>query len=131
VRESSDTPLAEWTTLRLGGPARRFVEVDSGAELCDVVSDADRAGEPVLLLAGGSNLVIADEGWPGTVVAVGSRGIEEHREGSGAKLTVAAGEPWERVVEHCVERGLIGVECLAGIPGSTGATPIQNVGAYG
>jgi UDP-N-acetylmuramate dehydrogenase len=116
--------LARLTTLRLGGPARRLVEARSEDELVAAVRAAE---PPVLVLAGGSNLVVADAGVPGTVVRVLSRGIER----AGDRLVVAAGEPWDAVVEHCVAERLQGFECLSGIPGSTGATPIQNVGAYG
>ncbi|MGH2969383.1 MAG: UDP-N-acetylmuramate dehydrogenase, partial [Solirubrobacteraceae bacterium] len=116
--------LAPLTTLRLGGPAARMVEAHTEAELVEAVRSAP---EPVLVLAGGSNLVIADEGFPGTVVRVLTRGVER----DGARLTAQAGEPWDELVAACVAGGLQGFECLAGIPGSTGATPIQNVGAYG
>jgi UDP-N-acetylmuramate dehydrogenase len=119
--------LADHTTLRLGGPARRLVRAETEDELIGLVRDADAAGEPVLVLAGGSNVVVADAGFPGTVVRVETRGIEQ----DGGNLRVAAGEPWDPFVEYCVARGLAGVECLSGIPGSVGATPIQNVGAYG
>jgi UDP-N-acetylmuramate dehydrogenase len=115
-------PLADLTTLRLGGPADRLVEAGTEAELVEAV----RAGA-ALVLAGGSNVVIADEGVPGTVVLVRTRGIER----DGEHLTVAAGEDWDPVVARCVAEGLQGFECLSGIPGSAGATPIQNVGAYG
>ncbi len=116
--------LSALTTLRLGGPAGRLVEARSEAELVDLV----RAGGPdLLVLGGGSNVVIADTGWPGTVIHVVTRGIG--REGD--VLTAQAGEPWDPFVAACVEQGLAGVECLSGIPGSVGATPIQNVGAYG
>jgi UDP-N-acetylmuramate dehydrogenase len=122
--ERLSAPLAPLTTLRLGGPARRLVEARTEAEVVEAVMGA---GEPVLVLAGGSNVVIADEGFPGTVVHVLTRGVER----DGAALTVQAGEPWDGVVAACVAAGLAGFECLSGIPGSTGATPIQNVGAYG
>ena len=85
----------------------------------------------MLLLAGGSNLVIADDGWPGTVVRVLTRGVEERERDGRVELTAAAGEDWEPFVARCVAEGLAGVESLSGIPGSIGATPIQNVGAYG
>src|SRR3954453_1407609 len=114
--------LAALTTLRLGGPAERVVTAQTEEELIAAV----RAG-PALVLAGGSNVVIADEGVPGTVVLVRTRGLEW----DGEELVVAAGEPWDEVVAHSVANGLQGFECLSGIPGSTGATPIQNVGAYG
>ncbi len=116
--------LSDLTTLRLGGPARAYVEATDEASLVAAVRTAE---PPVLVLAGGSNLVVADAGFDGTVVAVRTRGIER----DGARLTVAAGEPWDALVAFCVEHDLAGVECLSGIPGSTGATPIQNVGAYG
>ncbi len=124
--------LAPLTTLRLGGPACRFVDAGSAAAVVDAVRRADAAGEPVLLLGGGSNVVIADEGWPGMAVRVGSRGQRTERRPDGSVLlTVEAGEDWDGVVAACVEDGLGGLECLSGIPGRTGATPVQNVGAYG
>lgn len=126
-----DVPLADLTTLRLGGPARDLITVSTTDELVTAVRDADAAGGDVLLLAGGSNLVVADAGFPGTVVHVATRGISAAPDGDSVLLTVAAGERWEDVVAHAVTDGLVGIECLAGIPGSTGATPIQNVGAYG
>lgn len=132
VTTESDVPLAPLTTLRLGGAARRLVEASTEADLVEAVISADRAGEPLLVLAGGSNVVIADEGWDGTVVRIATGGVElrEHPDGrTGAR--VAAGENWDALVERLVADGLAGAECLAGIPGSAGATPIQNVGAYG
>ncbi|GAB3272462.1 UDP-N-acetylmuramate dehydrogenase [Kineosporia babensis] len=125
--------LGELTTLRVGGPARRHVLASTADELVAAVRAADQAGEPVLLVGGGSNLVIGDAGFDGTVVQVASRGITVHSVDycGGAEITVEAGEPWDAVVEHAVGEGWIGVEALSGIPGSTGATPVQNVGAYG
>jgi UDP-N-acetylmuramate dehydrogenase len=127
--------LAELTTLRLGGPAGRLVEARTEAELVAAVREAPG---PLLVLAGGSNVVIGDEGFPGTVVHVATRGIERERSGDEApgrggseRIVVQAGEPWEPLVELCVREERQGFECLSGIPGSTGATPIQNVGAYG
>jgi UDP-N-acetylmuramate dehydrogenase len=124
--------LAPLTTLRLGGPARRLVEATSAEAVVQAVRDADTAGEPLLLLGGGSNVVIADEGWPGTVVHVATTGraVERRPDGS-VLLTVEAGTDWDEVVAACVADGLGGLECLSGIPGRTGATPVQNVGAYG
>jgi UDP-N-acetylmuramate dehydrogenase len=119
--------LADFTTLRLGGPAGRLVEAADEAAIVDAVRAADADGTPLLVLAGGSNLVVADTGFPGTVLRIASRGVAEE----GDRLTVAAGEPWDPFVARCVAAGRAGVECLAGIPGSVGATPIQNVGAYG
>ena len=115
-------PLSDFTTLRLGGPAGRLVEARTDAELIAAAGDAD-----ALLLAGGSNVVIGDAGVPGTVVRILTRGVA--REGD--VLHVAAGEGWDELVAHAVAEGLAGIECLSGIPGSVGATPIQNVGAYG
>jgi UDP-N-acetylmuramate dehydrogenase len=114
--------LAALTTLRLGGCAERVITAETTDELVAAVRD-----RPTLLLAGGSNVVLADDDVPGTVVLVRTRGIAR----DGDRLTVAAGENWDDVVAYAVEHGLAGLECLAGIPGSTGATPIQNVGAYG
>jgi UDP-N-acetylmuramate dehydrogenase len=142
VREQA--ALADYTTLRLGGPARRLVEAATEAETVAEVRAADERGEPLLVLGGGSNLVVADEGFPGTVVHVATRGVHHRIAGHGAggsgsegngedpvELTVAAGEDWDAVVAGCVGEGLAGMECLSGIPGRAGATPIQNVGAYG
>ena len=128
----TDVPLAPMTTLRLGGRADRLVNADSADRLVELVRAADAEGEPLLILAGGSNVVIADAGFRGTVVEVISRGISERVTEDGlVELTVQAGEPWDGLVAHAVDRDLAGIECLSGIPGSTGATPIQNVGAYG
>ncbi len=125
--------LAGLTTIGVGGPARRFVRAGTEAELAAAVRDADQRAEPLLILGGGSNLVIADAGFPGTVVQVATRGIQHaaQPEAGAVRLTVAAGEDWDGVVASCVAAGLAGLECLSGIPGLTGATPIQNVGAYG
>jgi UDP-N-acetylmuramate dehydrogenase len=119
--------LADHTTIGLGGPAGRFVRAATETELIEAIRAADDSGEPVLVLGGGSNLVVADEGFPGTVVQVATRGF---RQAEGL-VTVAAGESWDAVVARTVARGLAGLECLSGIPGLAGATPIQNVGAYG
>ncbi|WP_406319113.1 UDP-N-acetylmuramate dehydrogenase [Streptosporangium sp. NBC_01639] len=119
--------LAPYTTLGLGGPARAFVTATSAEEIVELVGAADRAGEPVLVLGGGSNLVVADEGFDGLVVRVASRGIEF----AGDRVTVQAGEDWDGLVARMVAEGRSGIECLSGIPGLVGSTPIQNVGAYG
>jgi UDP-N-acetylmuramate dehydrogenase len=124
--------LARHTTLRLGGPAAHYVEATTEAELVEAVRAADEAGEPVLVLAGGSNLVVADEGFPGTVVKIATRGVDVDQDDcSGATVRVAAGEVWDTLVARAVGEGWVGIEALSGIPGSVGATPIQNVGAYG
>jgi UDP-N-acetylmuramate dehydrogenase len=129
----TDVAFAELTSLRLGGPARRLVEVTSEPDLVDAVRTADDAGEPLLVLAGGSNLVVADDGFDGTVVHITTRGVrvQSADAGSGATVTVAAGEPWDDVVARAIAESWTGIEALSGIPGSAGATPIQNVGAYG
>lgn len=124
--------LADHTTLRVGGPARRFEVATTERDLIDVVSDCDARGEPVLVLGGGSNLLVADEGFPGTVVRVATTGLDaDVSTCGGAAVRVAAGETWDDVVAHAVTQEWSGVEMLSGIPGSVGATPIQNVGAYG
>jgi UDP-N-acetylmuramate dehydrogenase len=126
------TALGPLTTLRIGGPARRVLAADDEQTMVAAVADADAAGEPVLVLAGGSNVVIGDAGFPGLVVRVAGRGIAwGPRVGGGVTVTIQAGEPWDGVVAQAVADGLAGIECLSGIPGSAGATPIQNVGAYG
>ncbi|MEA2435501.1 MAG: UDP-N-acetylmuramate dehydrogenase, partial [Thermoleophilaceae bacterium] len=122
------TDLAPFTTLRVGGPARRIVEARTEDDAIAAVREADAAGEPLLVLAGGSNVVIADEGFPGTVVRLLTRGVERRDD---TLLEVQAGEPWDPLVEAAAAEGLAGIECLSGIPGTVGATPIQNVGAYG
>ena len=124
-------PLAELTTLRLGGPARTLVEASSAAELVDAVRGADERGEPMLLVGGGSNLLVGDGGWPGTVVLVRSRGVAVEADGDVRTVTVAAGESWDDLVARAVGEGWAGIEALSGIPGLVGATPVQNVGAYG
>ena len=128
--------LRDHTTLRLGGPARTWVRATTETDLVDAVRRADEAGEPVLVLAGGSNLVVADEGFDGTVVEVATSGLRADHEGDdatcgGVVVTVAAGETWDPFVATAVARRWVGVEALSGIPGSVGATPIQNVGDYG
>lgn len=124
--------LAELTTLRLGGPARTLIEVTTEADLLDAVRVADEAGDPVLLVGGGSNLVVADSGFDGTVIVIRTTGVEASDDACGGMgVTVQAGENWDDFVTRAVDSGWLGVEALAGIPGSVGATPIQNVGAYG
>ena len=134
ARAGEGVRLAGYTTLLLGGPAGRFVEAPNERDVVDAVRGADAAGEPVLILGRGSNLVVADAGFPGTVVRIATCGVEvqwdQHDRGA-ALLRAAAGEDWDKIVARCVADGLAGVECLAGIPGLAGATPIQNVGAYG
>ncbi|BCL14197.1 UDP-N-acetylmuramate dehydrogenase [Micromonospora sagamiensis] len=129
---ADDRSLARYTTLRLGGAADRLVTAASAEEIVQRVQEARRRDEPVLLLAGGSNVVIGDVGFAGTVVLVRSRGFRVVAEDADTvTVRVSAGEPWDDLVATTVANGWSGVECLSGIPGSAGATPIQNVGAYG
>jgi UDP-N-acetylmuramate dehydrogenase len=123
--------LSGYTTLQLGGPVARFVDADTPDEIVAAVRGADLASEPVLVLGGGSNLVVADTGFAGTVIRVASSGVTVVDGDDGVRVTVAAGENWGQLVDWAVAEKLSGLECLAGIPGLAGATPIQNVGAYG
>lgn len=128
----SAVPLSGYTTLRLGGPAARFVAPPTAEEVAAAVRSADRSAEPVLVLGGGSNLVVDDAGFDGTVVQVANLGSKiDCVEAGRIQLTVEAGEDWDSVVAGTVDAGLGGLECLSGIPGLVGATPVQNVGAYG
>lgn len=134
---SADTPLAELTTMRVGGPAKRFVVARDRDEIIAAANELWADGEDWLLLGGGSNTVVSDDGYPGTVLLVRSSGVEliegpalsdpEAR----ARVRVQAGHDWDALVEHCVNTGLSGIEALSGIPGLAGAAPVQNIGAYG
>ena len=127
-----DVPLANLTTLRVGGPARRLLAVSSEPELIDCIRDLDAREEPVLIMGGGSNLLVADAGFDGTVVKIETRGVQaDVSECSGAILSVAAGENWDALVMRTLEEEFVGLEAMSGIPGLVGATPMQNVGAYG
>ncbi len=129
---SAGVRLAPYTTLRLGGPAAAFAEAGSAEQLVSLVAEADRAGEPVLVLGGGSNLVVSDAGFDGLVVRVVSSGVSVEADGDDrVRVTVQAGEDWDGLVSRCVAEGWAGVECMSGVPGLVGSTPIQNVGAYG
>lgn len=130
---AADVSLASLTTLELGGPARWVFTPENEAEVAEIHAWARREGCPLFVLGGGSNVVVADAGFGGAVVrGARLRGIHlEERAGEEVWVTAAAGEPWDDLVTLCVQRGLAGIECLAGIPGLVGATPIQNVGAYG
>jgi len=131
VMTTEQVRLAEYTTLRLGGPAARFVSAASEDELIATVRAADAEAEPVLVLGGGSNLVVADEGFPGLVVLASARGADFATAGDAVEVTAQAGQDWDEFVQDCLGQGLSGVECLSGIPGRAGATPIQHVNAYG
>ncbi|QCB48927.1 UDP-N-acetylmuramate dehydrogenase [Rhodococcus sp. PAMC28707] len=121
------TAISELTTMRVGGPAREFAVAASSDELVALVQDADASGTPVLLVGGGSNLVVGDDGFDGLVVKVETSGMRI----DGESLWVAAGTSWDSVVAASLDEGLAGLEALSGIPGLSGATPVQNVGAYG
>jgi UDP-N-acetylmuramate dehydrogenase len=126
--------LSDYTTLGLGGPAKLFVSASEERVLTAAVRSADAAREPVLIIGGGSNLVIADAGFDGTVLHVNTRGVSYAPARDGADsvdVTVAAGEDWDDVVAATIAERLAGLECLSGIPGRAGGTPVQNVGAYG
>ncbi|MEJ5944325.1 UDP-N-acetylmuramate dehydrogenase [Pseudokineococcus basanitobsidens] len=126
-------PLADRTTLRVGGRPAAEVVVTSADELVEAVRSADDEGRPVLLVAGGSNLLVGDEDLPHTAVVVAGRGVRREPVDAcgGVWVTAQAGHPWEELVAEATESGWLGLEALSGIPGSTGATPVQNVGAYG
>ncbi len=128
VRENE--PLSRWTTLGVGGDAARFVTCETDAEICEEIAHADADRTPVLVLGGGSNLVVGAR-FAGSVLHVATRGVTISADGERALAVVAAGESWDGFVERAVAEGLAGVECLSGVPGLVGATPIQNVGAYG
>jgi UDP-N-acetylmuramate dehydrogenase len=123
--------LSAYTTLRLGGPARRFAEPATEAGLIAAVRTADEQGDPLLVLGGGSNLVVADDGFDGTALRVATGGLTLLDRVEHTMVTAAAGENWDELTARCAAADLAGIECLAGIPGLVGATPIQNVGAYG
>ncbi|MEV0386238.1 UDP-N-acetylmuramate dehydrogenase [Nonomuraea sp. NPDC050643] len=123
--------LAPYTTLRLGGPAQDFAEATSAEQLVSLIAEADMKGLPTLVLGGGSNLVVADEGFDGLVIKVATEGVSVSRDGEEAVVTVEAGEDWDRLVVRAVAEGWSGIECISGVPGLVGSTPIQNVGAYG
>jgi len=133
--EQRDVALAGLTTLGVGGPARRLITPETRDELVAAALDAWADVDDWLLLGGGSNVVISDEGFDGTVLRVATRGIERLTDEPGSsrpvRLRVAAGEPWDAVVAHAVAHGWAGIEALSGIPGSAGAAPVQNIGAYG
>ena len=126
-------PLAPLTTFLIGGPARFFVEAKSVGEVQEAVTFANTKELPLFVLGGGSNLVVADAGWAGLVLKIAIPGIDRRPGDQNGKaiFDVGAGEPWDRFVSHAVAAQCAGVECLSGIPGSVGATPVQNVGAYG
>jgi len=128
---TENVPLAPMTTLKVGGPARFFIEANTVAEVTDAVAFSRSRNLPLFILGGGSNVVISDAGWPGLVLKIGVTGIN-HRHGRNEVVFEAgAGEDWDKFVALVVAHNCAGIECLSGIPGSVGGTPVQNVGAYG
>jgi UDP-N-acetylmuramate dehydrogenase len=123
--------LAPLTTFKIGGPARYFTNALAQRDLVDSIQFAKTKKLPIFVLGGGSNLLVSDAGFPGLVIKVGIAGVEWEPDGDRTLVRAGAGEEWDRLVESCVERGFSGIECLSGIPGSVGGTPVQNVGAYG
>jgi UDP-N-acetylmuramate dehydrogenase len=124
--------IKKYTTLRVGGPAKKLVHVATEEELVNAVMAADAAGEEVLIIGGGSNVLVGDEGFNGTVIRVETKGNSYHVDAcSGGMITVAAGEDWDGFVEWILSKGFAGLETMSGIPGTVGGAPIQNIGAYG
>ena len=121
-------PLAPYTTLGIGGPARYFAEAETEEHVAEALEFAGVRNLPVFILGGGSNIVASDSGFSGLVLHIALRGIKSRNDDV---ITAAAGEDWDSFVRICVERRLSGIECLSGIPGTVGGTPVQNVGAYG
>src|ERR1700741_3472618 len=131
MQVQQQVPLAPLTTFQVGGPARYFVEARTESDVCAAVTEAQSRGWPLFVLGGGSHLVISDAGWPGLVLKIAVTGIAERRDGARMLFEAAAGEDWDGFVAHTVARDCAGIECLSGIPGTVGGTPVQNVGAYG
>lgn len=125
-----NVPLAPLTTLGIGGKARFFMRVENPEEIAPAIRFAENRELPLFILGGGSNVLISDNGWPGLVLQIGISGIKHQHRGK-IWFEVGAGEDWDGFVAHCVSRNCAGIECLSGIPGSVGGTPVQNVGAYG
>jgi UDP-N-acetylmuramate dehydrogenase len=131
MQVQENVALAPFTTFKVGGPARYFMEAASYAEVTEALQFVRTNGLPLFVLGGGSNLVVMDSGWPGSVLKIAIPGIDERTENGKALFDVGAGVEWDKFVAQAVARGCSGVECLSGIPGSVGGTPVQNVGAYG
>lgn len=131
MKIQENTALAPLTTLRVGGPARYFAEAHREEEVCEAVDFARTRNLPLFIMGGGSNLLISDSGWPGLVLHVALGGLTSVAAGDAVLFTVGAGHGWDAFVALAVSQNCAGVECLSGIPGSVGGTPVQNVGAYG
>lgn len=123
--------LSDYTTIHLGGLAKKFVTISSVDELLAALTFAKESNLPVHILGGGSNTIFPDDGFKGLVIHIQIKGITEEQQGNVMKVRVGAGEEWDPFVAYAINRGLAGIECLSGIPGYVGATPMQNVGAYG
>lgn len=131
MQVSEHVPLAPYTTFGIGGPARWFIEASFEDEVLEAVHFSREQNERLFVLGGGSNLLVSDAGFPGVVLHIALRGVEQHISEDITKFSVAAGEDWNAFVNLAVKQNCGGIECLAGIPGSVGGTPVQNVGAYG
>jgi UDP-N-acetylmuramate dehydrogenase len=126
-----EVKLAPYTTFQIGGPARWFAEAGSEDDIAAGIAFARERKLPLFILGGGSNLLVSDAGFPGLVLRIALRGIASTQANGSSILSAAGGEDWDGLVAHAVAAGLAGVECLSGIPGTVGGTPVQNVGAYG
>jgi UDP-N-acetylmuramate dehydrogenase len=126
-----EVPLAPYTTFQIGGPARWFAEALSEDDIAAGIAFASERKLPLFILGGGSNLLVSDSGFSGLVLRIALRGITSTEESGRSIISAAAGEDWDGLVAYAVAAGLAGVECLSGIPGTVGGTPVQNVGAYG
>src|SRR5271165_3264986 len=131
MKLQENIPLAPLTTLGVGGRARYLVEATTEAEVREAVGFARDGELPLFVMGSGSNVVVADAGYRGLVLMISLRGIESRNHGKFQWYRVAAGEDWDGFVARAVEENCGGIECLSGIPGRVGATPVQNVGAYG
>lgn len=131
MRIQENVPLAPYTTLQVGGPARFFIEAKSEDEIREALLFARERGLEIFVLGGGSNLVVADAGWPGVILKIGISGIATHVKDGKRIFTAGAGEDWDNFVAFAVKQNCAGIECMSGIPGTVGGTPVQNVGAYG
>jgi UDP-N-acetylmuramate dehydrogenase len=124
--------LAQYTSLRVGGPAQKFIHATTEQELIEAVKNSDKSGEPVLIIGGGSNVLIGDQGFNGTVIRVETKGNSYQFDAcSGGMITVNSGENWDEFVQWIISKGFADIETLSGIPGTVGGAPIQNIGAYG
>ncbi|MEY2951279.1 MAG: hypothetical protein RL622_356 [Actinomycetota bacterium] len=124
------TELSKYTSFRVGGPATKIVQVSTEAEIIAAIEEA--GDSPILIMGGGTNVLIADKGFEGTVIRISNNSVQAEVDAcSGATLTIGAGEDWDTFVQTTIDRGFAGLETLSGIPGTVGAAPIQNIGAYG